>query len=293
MANLQVRAIYIPPFETLEGARQVLSQQLQSLQQNIASQLPLTDFNGSRLSNVGPPQQMNDAVTLGYLQQLFVPQSANVGSGGGAIGKITLTEPIEFSVSGSPIVNGNGNLIVSKVVQPPHFFWGGGTSTTTIAPVFRAITASDLPIATTTSSGIVSADGTTITISTSGTLSTSAIAISTFTNTVSSTVAATILTYTPGTLGMYQVSGYMTITAVAVDNIEVQLKWTDETATARTVNWTPQGLTSPILTATGVYLLPTLTLRAASGSAITISTTLTLGGGTIAYDAGASILKIG
>lgn len=291
MANLQVRAIYIPPFEDLAGARQVLSQQLQNLQQSIASQLPLTDFNGSRLTNVGPPQQMNDAVTLGYLQQLFIPQSASIGSGSGATGKITLTEPVEFLVSGSPVVNGNGNLIVSKSVQPPHFFWGGGTSTSAIVPVFRAIAASDLPIATTTSLGIVEPDGTSITVTTAGVLSGHGLTLSTSANLSTNTAAKTILAFTPTSTGLYQVNAYITVTAIAVDHIQMQLVWTDLNSVTQTVNWNPQGLSSPVLAAMGVYLLPTLIVQSGMNP-ITIQTNLTLGGGTINYDAGASILKV-
>lgn len=106
------------------------------------------------------------------------------------------------------------------------------------------------------------------------------------------TTAGNITTYTPGSDGTYRIGSLAAITAIAVDILNVQITWTDETSTSRAVTLAPQGTTSVALATTGVYLFPTVDIRAKSGNAITVKTTLATGGGTIAFDAGASITKV-
>lgn len=96
--NPTIRPILIPQIESFEDVRQVLGQQMQAQQQALVSSLPVTDYGGTRISNIGSPQQTNDAVNLGYLHSVIVPQvlaqvaqseastSIPFGSGGGING---------------------------------------------------------------------------------------------------------------------------------------------------------------------------------------------------------------
>lgn len=102
---------------------------------------------------------------------------------------------------------------------------------------------------------------------------------------------ASVTTYTPAALGTFRVGGYLTITAVAVDVIQMQVTYTDETSTARTQIFFPQGLTSANLATTGAYNFPPMDIRAAA-SAITVKTVLTTGAGSITYDVGATIFQL-
>lgn len=104
------------------------------------------------------------------------------------------------------------------------------------------------------------------------------------------TAAFTVLTFTPGTLGTYRVGGYVTITAVLLDVLQLQLSWTDETANARTLVMLPVGGAG--LSTVGAFSFPPVDIRAASGSAISLAVALTTGTGTITYDAGGSFMKM-
>lgn len=96
---------------------------------------------------------------------------------------------------------------------------------------------------------------------------------------------------TPGTAGVYRVAGYVTITAISVDVIQLQVTYTDETTASRTqIFSTVGGLAS--LSSTGAFIFPPFDIFSASGSAITMKTVLTTGAGSITYDVGASIQRI-
>lgn len=101
-----------------------------------------------------------------------------------------------------------------------------------------------------------------------------------------------IATFTTTAAGTYRIGGYVNITAVAVDIIEMQVTYTDENNTAQTANFFTQGATSALLSAVGNSVYPTMDLRVKSGGVITVKTTLTTGGGSITYDAGATITQL-
>lgn len=107
-----------------------------------------------------------------------------------------------------------------------------------------------------------------------------------------STAVASIATYTPSANATLRIGGYVTITAVTLDVIQLQVTYTDETTTVRTQLFFPQGLTSANLASTGAFTFPTMDIRVLSGAPITVKTVLTTGTGSIAYDVGASITKI-
>lgn len=110
--------------------------------------------------------------------------------------------------------------------------------------------------------------------------------------TAQSGAVATVATYTPTATGTYRIGAYVDITAVATDILKTTVTFTDTHSTVTSIDFFPQGLTSASLATTGFYAYPTLEIRAGTGSAIVVKTTLVVGGGTITYDVGATITKI-
>lgn len=62
------KLISIPELHTLDDVRQVLAKTVNDLQTSIISQLPIVDYAGERIQNVGAPQAADDVVTLKFLQ---------------------------------------------------------------------------------------------------------------------------------------------------------------------------------------------------------------------------------
>lgn len=107
------------------------------------------------------------------------------------------------------------------------------------------------------------------------------------------TTAANVTTFTVGSsTATFNISGYVNITAVTVDVIEMQVTYTDENSTSQTANFFTQGATSALLSAIGNSVYPPMTIRAKNGTVITVKTTLTTGTGSIAYDAGGRIQQL-
>lgn len=100
----------------------------------------------------------------------------------------------------------------------------------------------------------------------------------------------TVVTLTPGTAGTFRVGGYVTITAVSLDVLQLQLTWTDETSTSRTLVMLPVG--GATLTTTGAFSFPCVDIRVKISTAISLAVVLTTGTGSVAYDAGGSIMEI-
>lgn len=107
------------------------------------------------------------------------------------------------------------------------------------------------------------------------------------------TTAANVTTFTVGSsTATFNVSGYINITAVTVDVIEMQVTYTDENSTSQTANFFTQGATSALLSAIGNSVYPPMTIRAKNGTTITVKTTLTTGTGSITFDAGSRITQL-
>lgn len=108
------RVINVPPMESLGDVQQILSQKLQELQTYLIGALPITDYGGTRLVNIGNPIQAGDAVNLQYLQAVLLPQVRgqilNESKGGtniftgGADGPISTVVPIGISTNVIPNV---------------------------------------------------------------------------------------------------------------------------------------------------------------------------------------------
>lgn len=107
------------------------------------------------------------------------------------------------------------------------------------------------------------------------------------------TTAQTITSYpTPAVDGTYRIGGNVTITAIATDVAQLQVVYTDETNTSRTVLFYPLGLTSAALSATGAYTFPDTQIRVKASTTITVSVALTTSLGSITYNAGATIQQL-
>jgi hypothetical protein len=108
------------------------------------------------------------------------------------------------------------------------------------------------------------------------------------------TTASTITSYAApgsGSFNTYRVGGYLTVTAVSLDVIQLQVSYTDETSTSRTQSFFVQGATTGI-SATGANGYSPMDIRVKQGTTITVSTVLTTGTGSITYDAGSSITQL-
>ncbi len=105
------------------------------------------------------------------------------------------------------------------------------------------------------------------------------------------TATKTLNSITPAATSTWEVGGNVTITAISANTLNLQVVYTDETNTSRTVSFFPQGLTSASLAATGVYTFPVIQVRAKGGTSITTSVVAT-GVGSETYDAGATIKLI-
>lgn len=118
------------------------------------------------------------------------------------------------------------------------------------------------------------------------TLPTSPTIVGTGDVTAQTTANSSIATFTTGgSTSTYRVGGYLNITAVSLDVIQLQCTYTDENGNAQT-----------IILATGSTVVDVAVqdqqIRAKNGTAITIKTVLTTGTGSITYDAGGTIEKV-
>lgn len=101
--------------------------------------------------------------------------------------------------------------------------------------------------------------------------------------------ATTITTYTPTATSTLRVGGYITVTAVTLDVAQFQVTYTDETGSAVTANFFPQGVTSANIASTGAFPLSPQDIRVKANTVVTMKTILTTGTGSITYDTGADI----
>jgi hypothetical protein len=81
-------------------------------------------------------------ITVNARGQLTV--ATTVALGGGTVTSVGLAAPVEFTVSGSPVV-GTGTLTLTKTTQTANTVWAGPTSGGAAVPTFRALVAADMP----------------------------------------------------------------------------------------------------------------------------------------------------
>lgn len=85
----------------------------------------------------------NSPITLGTTALAF----AQTGATGGAVTSVGLSLPSIFTVSGSPVTT-SGTLTAVLATQTAALVWAGPLSGAAAAPTFRALAATDLPMAT-------------------------------------------------------------------------------------------------------------------------------------------------
>lgn len=127
-----------------------------------------------------------------------------------------------------------------------------------------------------------------------GTITSGAVNITGSADLTGQTGAVTVTTYAvPGstTFNTFRVGGYLTVTAVSLDVIQLKVTWTDETSTSRTQSFFVQGATTGI-SATGANGYSPMDIRVLKGTTITVATVLTTGTGSITYDVGATITQL-
>lgn len=86
------------------------------------------------------------------------------GISSGGVTSVSLVMPAEFSVAGSPITS-SGTFTVTKQNESANQVWAGPTSGGAAVPTFRSLVSADIPIATTSLTGAVVPDNSSITIS--------------------------------------------------------------------------------------------------------------------------------
>ena len=106
------------------------------------------------------------------------------------------------------------------------------------------------------------------------------------------TSAQTITSFSPSKNGTYSASVTLMVATITTDSIAVAVSFVDEGGVSRTLFYYPQGATNYKIGSTGYYSLPPIVFRS-SASSISVATTLPTSGGSIKYDAGASIKWLG
>lgn len=106
---------------------------------------------------------------------------------------------------------------------------------------------------------------------------------------VSSVVAVT--SPNDGSPHTYNVGGYLTVTAVSVNTITLQVIYTDQNSASQTASFFGEGTTTAAIGATGSFPFPPMTIRVKVNTSITIKTTI-VGVGSETYDVGGWIHQI-
>lgn len=112
-----------------------------------------------------------------------------------------------------------------------------------------------------------------------------------------SDVAATstpgpICSYIVPANGVYRVGGYLNVTAVVTDVLQLQMAYTDTNTNAQTVVFFNMGATSGNISTTGDSSFPTVDIHPKSGTAITAQVVFTTGIGSVTYDVGSTIQQL-
>jgi hypothetical protein len=100
------------------------------------------------------------------------------------------------------------------------------------------------------------------------------------------TSAGNITTFTVGaSTATFNISSYLNVTAISTDVIQIQVTYTDENNTAQTIS-----LNTVNSVANANY--NPVTIRAKNATTITVKTNLTVGAGSVTFDAGARIQQL-
>lgn len=156
MAGINQKLIVVPQMTSFEEVQQAMAKALNDLQTSICNQLPITNYQNKRITNVGPPQAPDDAVTLKYIQSGAQPAQpipivnpgTNIGGGGGGSSQTVYTEiPVgtingtntlftvtrQMATSPSPILELNG-VVQDPLNSPVDFTINGSNVVYAAAP---------------------------------------------------------------------------------------------------------------------------------------------------------------
>lgn len=196
------------------------------------------------------------------------------------------------------ILGSNLNLYGST----PQLILGAGSSSIGALALHNATNNNVITIQSGTPSSSVTwtwpiVDGTVnqaITTNGSGTLGFSSVGTVVASNDLTAQTSTTnVISYTtPAAMGSFRVGGYIDITAVSADVVQLQVSWTDENNVSRVQIFYPMGVTAPGLNATGFYSFPTADIRAKASTSILVDAVLTTGIGSITFDTGATLQQL-
>jgi hypothetical protein len=71
--GINQKIIAIPEMSSFDEVRQVIARAISEVQNHIATQLPIVDYKQRKITNVAPPTEGDDVVTLKYLQSVQLP----------------------------------------------------------------------------------------------------------------------------------------------------------------------------------------------------------------------------
>jgi hypothetical protein len=97
---------------------------------------------------------------------------------------------------------------------------------------------------------------------------------------------------TPAADHTFQINAYCTITALVTDVLICNVTYTDESNTARTYTFFPQGTSTGNMTSTGTYAFSTIAPRCKASTTITLTTSLVTGTGSITYNVGGTVVEV-
>lgn len=194
-----------------------------------------------------------------------VTAAANGSAGSGTVTSVAATVPSWLSVAGSPVTTAGTLAITAATGQAANKFLATPDGTTG-AVSLRSLVVGDLP-----STVPVVVAGADLTAQSAG---------------------VTVATYTPSALGTYRVGIYVAITAVTLDVLQARVTWTDEKSNAQTLILIPAGAGSANLAAVGFFSFSPVDVRVKSGTAVSAVVALTTSTGAVAYDSGATIMRI-
>jgi hypothetical protein len=110
--------------------------------------------------------------------------------------------------------------------------------------------------------------------------------------TAANTNVLTVTSPNDGNNHQYSIGGYINITAISIDVLQFQCRYTDENNVSQTLTFFPMGVTSANLATTGPYSFPDTTIRVAPNTTIVFKVAVTVGGGTVTYDVGCWATKV-
>lgn len=102
----------------------------------------------------------------------------------------------------------------------------------------------------------------------------------------------TITTFTTTVTGTYQISGYLNISAIATNSIRYRVSFTDLNNGAQNIFLASSAPNLSTFVATGFNALNSCSIRALTGTTITIATVNVATGGNNAFDVGATITQL-